>query len=299
MSSADRHTLILHPLTLQVFKVPKSSLLHDEKRPVKMDFADFEKQAVIGQLSGERLVASGATGWSYDANQVLAVRLRQHGPSVGGKPIYAWASRFETVLPTEAVQTEENALVGGNFIWLWPPGKAHNAYHTRCEARRIDATQLPLPIDEIEPTCRYQMSIPGAMFGPDDVEGATHVPLSELTPEQRFFILCIKPQQTLFPRRPEAVNWTEQVAQVNDEDQREARSGEVWNDIRDLQRLRDIVASRPSTPPRSENTVLAPKLTPEEKPRFVLGKRKSDDSDPPLIAPEARRKALIKSLFDI
>lgn len=292
--SADRRTLILHPLTLDVFEVPKSSLLHDERHPIKMDFKDFEQQALIGQLSGERLVASGTTGWSYDANQVLAVRLRQHGPSAGGRPLYAWASRFETVLPTEAVRTTDNALVGGEFVWLWPPGKAQNAYHTRCEARRIDSTQLPLPIDDIEPTCRYTMSIPGAMFGPDDVEGARPVPLSELTPEQRFFIMSIKPQQTLFPRRPTSVNWTQRVVQVNDEDQRAARMGRVWDDIRELQRLRDIVASRPTTPPRGNDAIAPPKTTPEDKPRYALGKRKADMTDPPAIAPALRlRDALL------
>ena len=295
LAAADRRTLILHPLSLDVFEVPISSLLHDERQPIDMNFKDFEQQALIGQLSGERLVASGTTGWSYDANQVLAVRLRQHGPSAGGRPLYAWASRFETVLPTEAVRTMDHARVGGEFVWLWPPGKAQNAYHTRCEGRRLDPTQLPLPIDEVQPTCRHKMSIPGAMFGPDDVEGATPVALSELTPEQRFFIMSIKPQQTLFPRRPTSVNWTQKVSQVNDEDQRAARMGHVWDDIRELQRLRDVVASRPATPPRTNDAVAPPTTTPEDKPRCVLGKRKAGATDPPAIAPALRlRDPLIK-----
>jgi hypothetical protein len=301
----DAPTYALHPLTLEVYRVPASSLLHDERRPVFMRYDAFEQQAAIGQLSGERLVQSGTTGWSYDANQVLAVRLRQHGSSVGGRPLYAWASRLKTVLPMEVVRDVNNSAVGGEFLWLWPPGKAYNAYHTRREARRLDSTQLPLPIDEIEPSCRHTMSTPGSMFGPDDIEGATPVPLSVLTPEQRYFLMCIKPQQTLFPRRPESVVWTERVSHLTDEEQRDARQGRLWSDANELQRLRDIVASRPSTPPRSEDTLMVPKTTPEDKRRCVLGKRKVGATDPPAIAPALRVREsykddpLFRNLFGV
>ena len=50
----------------------------------------------------------------------------------------------------------------------------------------------------------------------------------ELTAEQRFFCMCIKPQQTLFPRRPTADRWTERVSAIIDHNQRAARRGGKW-----------------------------------------------------------------------
>ena len=78
-------------------------------------------------------------------------------------------------------------------------------------------------IDEIEPTVRYSVSTPGLMLGPDDIEGATLVPSESLTAAQRFFLMCIKPQQTLFPRRPVNEKWTSEARTVTDKNQRTAR----------------------------------------------------------------------------
>ena len=232
-------TYILHPITHEVYRVPQRALLHDAKNPVYMEYDVFEQMGATGQLSGERLLHHDrAQACSFNASQVLAVRLKQHGASKGGPPLHAWASRMVTALPEDVFPDVAMALVGHEFLWLWPPPKAHNAYHTRRDKRRLNPDQVMLPIDEIEPTCRYTQSVPGAMLGPDDIDGSERVPYHELTAVQRFFCMCIKPQQTLFPRRPTADRWTQRVSAIIDQSQEAARQGGKWTLHNSVQRMR-------------------------------------------------------------
>lgn len=232
-------TYILHPITHEVYRVPQRALLHDAKNPVYMEYDVFEQMGATGQLSGERLLHHDrAQACSFNASQVLAVRLKQHGASKGGRPLYAWASRMVTALPEDVFPDVAMALVGHEFLWLWPPPKAHNAYHTRRDKRRLNPDLMMLPIDEIEPTCRHAQFVTGAMLGPDDIEGTERVPYHELTAVQRFFCMCIKPQQTLFPRRPTADRWTQRVTAIIDQNQEAARQGGKWTLHNSVQRLR-------------------------------------------------------------
>ena len=236
---AKPRTLVLHPLTQEVYHIPNRSLLHDSNHPVFMEYDAFEQMSATGQLSGERLLHHDrAQACSFNVSQIMAVRLRQRGASAGGRPIYAWASRMVTALPEDVFPELGNALVGQEFVWLWPPGKAYNAYQTRLDKRRRNPEQRALPIDEVEPTISHTVSVPGAMLGPDDIEGAVRVPPEELTREQRFFVMCIKPQQTLFPRRPLSDMWTQRVSAIVDQNQIAARQGGKWTLHNSVERLR-------------------------------------------------------------
>ena len=235
-------TFILQPITHEVYSVPQTALIYDAKNPVFMEYDVFEQMGATGQISGERLLHHDrANGRTFDANQVLAVRLKQR--SKNGPPLYAWASRMATLVPglSELPENVATSLIGHEFLWLWPPSKAHNAYHMRRETLRTHPDMLPFPIDKIEPTCRYAQFLPGAMLGPDDIEGTEHVPYHELTAEQRFFCMCIKPQQTLFPRRPTADRWTERVSAIIDHNQRAARRGGKWTLHNAVQTMRQRV----------------------------------------------------------
>jgi len=95
MEPDRRRTLVLHPLTQEVYHVPNESLLHDSNHPVVMPYDAFEKMGATGQLSGERLLHHDrAQASSFNVSQIVAVRLRQRGASSGGRPTYAWASRM-------------------------------------------------------------------------------------------------------------------------------------------------------------------------------------------------------------
>ena len=244
-------TYILDPITHDVWTVPARALLHDSRDPVYMEFDVFEQMGATGQLSGERLLHHDrAQALAFNARQVMAVRLKRQGVHAGGPALFAWATRMVTALPEEVFPDIEESTVGHEFLWLWPPGKAHNAYHTRRDRlRTAPALQSrPSPIDEIEPTCRYTPSVAGAMLGPKDIEGAVPVPFEELTPVQRFFVMCIKPQQTLFPRRPTADRWTQRVTTIIDQTQRAARQGSKWTLHNSVQCLLNRIDKEKSTP---------------------------------------------------
>jgi len=218
----DAPSYLLCPVTLEVYRAPQRALQHDYRVPVPMDFGIFEDMAGVGCLSAERFLNHErmvATG--FEASQILAVRLKTEPDAVGGDTSYAWASRMVTTIPPTSLLPPHlhGCPVGHEFLWLWPPGKAWNAFLTRKERQRLHPAERVAGIDTAEPTVRHRMAHPGMMLGPDDVPGCVRVDPSELTALQRFFVASIKPQQTLFSRRPVTEDWTERVTKMTDENQ--------------------------------------------------------------------------------
>lgn len=218
----EASSYLLHPVTLEVYRLPKHALEHDSRVPVAMEFDVFEDMASFGCLSAERFLnheRMAPTG--FTARQILAVRLKMERGIVGNGKLYAWASRMTTSVPPTSLLPPElhGKPVGHEFVWLWPPGKAWNAFVTRKERQRLDPTQ-PWGIDMAEPSVRYKVARPGLMLGPEDVAGCERVDPSELTTLQRFFVASIRPQQTLFSRRPSTEDWTQRVTKMTDENQR-------------------------------------------------------------------------------
>tara|TARA_X000000368_G_scaffold274916_1_gene218100 strand:+ start:1590 stop:3314 length:1725 start_codon:yes stop_codon:yes gene_type:complete len=214
--------LLLHPVTQDVYRVPASAIEHDCNRPVRIDFDAFEDMASLGCMSAERFLNAARHSVNivgFNVSQVLAVRLKNREASANGRPMYAWASRMSTVSPMEGIERTSERTMGHEFIWMWPPGKAWNAWITRKEQQRIAGAEQSVGIDACEPSVRYVTKQPGLMLGPDDVEGCVRVPPEELTVMQRLFVACIKPQQTLFARRTLAQDWTDRIERVTDENQ--------------------------------------------------------------------------------
>ena len=196
-------------------------------------------------------------------------------------------------------------LIGQEFLWLWPPGKAYNAYQTRLDKRRRNPDQRALPIDEVEPTINHMASVPGAMLGPDDIDGAVRVPPEELTSFQRFFVMCIKPQQTLFPRRPLSDLWTQRVSAIIDENQMAARQGGKWTLHNSVQRLlllrskrerpdEDGCLLRRSTRHRTAVSMVA--AQPQPPPAAPAAGRRECDAEQKVHAKIAHRRVVNRSV---
>ncbi len=215
--------LILHPVTHDVYRIPASAIEHDSNHPVRMGFDAFEDMASLGCMSAERFLSaarhSSQNVSGFNVSQVLAVRLKNRKATDAGRPMYAWATRMSTMSPMEGIKHPSKSEMGREFLWMWPPGKAWNAWITRKDQHRINGEDQSFGIDACEPSVRYVTKQPGLMLGPDDVEGCTRVPPEELTVMQRLFVACIKPQQTLFARRTLAQDWTERIERVTDENQ--------------------------------------------------------------------------------
>lgn len=221
--SSDEHesceALLIHPVTQEVYRVPTSSIEHDNNHPVEITFDAFEDMAGNGCMSAERFLnADKGQHSGYVVTQVMAVRLASPEGAIGGKPMYGWASRMCTVAPVGGNDGPDLEM-GREFLWLWPPGKAWNAWITRKEHQRQHPDEGAYGIDLCEPSVRYTSKNPGLMLGPDDVVGCAHVPSEELTVMQRLFVSCIKPQQTLFARRPTTSDWSDRLERMTDENQ--------------------------------------------------------------------------------
>ena len=219
MSDPDGHwSLILHPITHDVYRVPLEAIRNDCNRPAIVPRDAFEPMARLGCVSATAFTQLQA---AITHEHVLTVRLKgEHGEA----PMYAWASRMCTPVDEDA-RDDGRAMMGQEFLWLWPQGKAWNAWSTRRERLRLNAEAVAWGIDACEPSLQYMARYPGLMLGPDDIDGCVHVPLEALTATQRFFVACIKPQQTLFARRTTAQDWTDRVTRMTDEAQERFNCG--------------------------------------------------------------------------
>ena len=220
MSDPDGHwSLILHPITHDVYRVPLEAIRNDCNRPAIVPRDAFEPMARLGCVSATTFTQLQA---AITHEHVLTVRLKgEHGEA---PPMYAWASRMCTLVDEDA-RGDGRAMMGQEFLWLWPQGKAWNAWSTRRERLRLTAEAVAWGIDACEPSLQYMARYPGLMLGPDDIDGCVHVPLEALTATQRFFVACIKPQQTLFARRTTAQDWTDRVTRMTDEAQERFNCG--------------------------------------------------------------------------
>ena len=215
-----RDRLLLHPITQEVYRVPSEALLHDHNAPIWMNSTVFQDLASMGSMSAEKFLRAEEPDKpvGFTVHQVMAVRLKKHESDVRHEPMYAWASRMQTSVLSSDWTCDP--MMGREFIWLWPPGKAWNAWITRQERQRLHPNDEPMwGIDECEPSVRYMSKHPGLMLGPDDIDGCERVPLEDLTVSQRLFVTCIKPQQTLFARRTLAQDWTDRITRITNESQ--------------------------------------------------------------------------------
>ena len=190
--------LILHPITHEVFEIEDDSLFHNFGHCVEMPFKDFEELANAGSCSAERLIDyANKTLGVFHFSQVTFVK-------ISSLPVrYAWASRIK--VPCRVLGIND-ANMGSEFLWIWPASAAINAFINYKERNRLSLTSTTI-LDIYEPSISHSTSTPGSQIGPGDIENAKPVPFGELTPEQRFFISCIKPQRTQFQRRKITDKW--------------------------------------------------------------------------------------------
>jgi hypothetical protein len=251
-------TLLLHPITQEVYRVPAEALLHDRYAPIWMSSTTFQDLASMGSMSAEKFLRANTPSQTvgFTVHQVMAVRLKSHESDArleGQAPMYAWASRMQThILATD--WTRETSM-GKEFIWMWPPGKAWNAWITRQERHRLYPNDEPIcGIDECEPSVRYMSKHPGLMLGPDDIDGCERVPLENLSVAQRLFVTCIKPQQTLFARRSLAQDWTDRITRATNESQKNF-SDTMHGAVR---QLNSVVKSQPEDNPLPQSCPSSP-----------------------------------------
>lgn len=215
--ASPTRTLIMHPITQEIYQVPPEALEHDFCNPLDVEWNRFQEMGNQGCLCAETFLGLlRQKSGSISTTRVLVVRLQDMKNSVRFAHMHAWASRMTTTVPDSDEFPAElrGASIGGNFIWIWRLSRSFNAWCVRAELRRTNKTMVSTGIDEKMPTIRYATSNPGLQLGPDDVPGCRHVAYCELTAKERFFISAIKPQQTSFRRRIESDRWGANLEEI-------------------------------------------------------------------------------------
>lgn len=205
-------SLIVHPVTHEVFEVPDSILHDDKKNPIFIDWDDFQQIASQGRVTAEAFVGLlKKRNEPLVASQIFVVKLKTTEGSD-----FCWASRMATCPPEIS-----SGPIGGEFIWIWKLSKSYNAWVSRQERLRKHLNVSNCAIDIYPPSLKYTPNCHGFRLGPSDVNGCKKMPIEELAPSQRFLLSCLKPQESNFERRCVHDRWTEtlknriDVAQAN------------------------------------------------------------------------------------
>jgi hypothetical protein len=195
---------MLHPLTHEVFRVPNSALVIDEHLPVRLSPAQLERVLNGGPLIAERVFRARGNADlhtlsdTFDAHEIVLVRLRS---SESVPTAYTWGVRVSLMdARAAAFGTSELHWLsldpGARFLFLWNPGRAHNASLTR-RARNANGDGVHHDIDDplLAPTLAYKPKFAGTgmPLGPDDIDGCTRVDVRSLRREERVYVANIPP----------------------------------------------------------------------------------------------------------
>ena len=205
--ASSHRNLLLHPLTHEVYALDDMLVHHSNVQVdnhVKISFSDFEKLTQTGPCSAERIVeyAKRRHG-AFHFSQIVFLQMKS-GPDE--QPRFAWASRICVEVDQTIPRLKSGGCFGFQFLWIWPPSAAINAFLTYQERNRLSLVFSAM-LEQYAPSVSHLSAAPGAQIGPDDFDGAVHVPFAKLTAEKRFFISCIRPQRTQFQRRLLTDQW--------------------------------------------------------------------------------------------
>tara|TARA_Y100000389_G_scaffold130013_1_gene127429 strand:- start:448 stop:2121 length:1674 start_codon:yes stop_codon:yes gene_type:complete len=169
----------------KVYSIPTDCIFHDrgEAQTVTMtQFANHMSGWTNNILSIDSFLSANHVGnRGYSEDKIVIVKT-EYG--------FVWASRLSVLLTTEEqirLGIEDNQI-GFSFLWPWYPSKASHAFEGVSEKTINDGIFRELTA--YEPTREV---IHSHILSPAIIDGATHVPLSELTAGQRAFAFMIAP----------------------------------------------------------------------------------------------------------
>ena len=189
-------TLIVDPLTKNVYSVPAACILYDKNVPVKIEWTDF---VTMSAYSGTEL--SAATFIYHPATRRDGLR-PEHIVVVQTSRGVHWASRMQVELPESHFLNDANGKgtsIAGEFIWLWPVSLALQQWLSICEEFRRTGLYSPL-VGQMPERCLSKMR-PGVQLGAKDFEGAEAVGWPELNVAQRYFVHSIRPLRQTTSKR--------------------------------------------------------------------------------------------------
>lgn len=166
-------SLIIHPLTHEVYKLPEGAVKESVAFPAWLfHAASFELVVRAGRFRPE-LFAPRPT-----AAQIVLVNLGPEGP-------FTWGCRFQVQIDGDGLRDKLERRTGERFLFLWPLECAVEV------ARHHHNEQFADALDTI---LRSHAQRGAAPPGPDDIEGCTRVdPLVDLSATERVFVAMLTP----------------------------------------------------------------------------------------------------------
>jgi len=167
-------SLILHPLTHEVYKLPEGAVEDSVPFPAWLfHTASFELVARAGRFRPELFVPRPAS------TQIVIVRLTT-GP-------FTWGCRFEVDINADGLRDKLERRTGARFLFLWPLESAVEIARHIHNAEFADALATLL-------RCHPARGAAHVPPGPDEIAGCTRVdPLTELSATERVFVAMLTP----------------------------------------------------------------------------------------------------------
>jgi len=209
MNECEKHEyLMLHPVSGDVYSIPKSSVLFDAGECASVDSLHFVKNAPLGDFSIERSRAN------LLPDHIIPVKLKV---ADSAPRAICWMSRLvvrvlNDEIGDELLRGQVIKTTGHRFLFAW---SFYHAVSTKLmiENRR-DLGEETFPyshIDTFPCSVGYKVAVTGAGVTPDDILGSKLVEMSNpknvLTEEEAWFCSIIKPRETVHPRRMQSAMW--------------------------------------------------------------------------------------------
>ena len=194
--------LLLDSTNLSVYEVADESLCHWADPPPSITFERFETTARSHFCS--IFLAAQYPAFRVGAETLVFVRLA-HGRG------WAWASRIRVAVYDELPIAE--ALIGEEFLFLWPVPMAINAHlNFKEKARRSNGgnPHLAAFVSAIEAHPPSRAFVPQQLKG-HAIETVREVRAKDLTVSQRLFVASLTPHTTAFAARSPCDKWTDSL----------------------------------------------------------------------------------------
>jgi hypothetical protein len=209
----ESSTLLVHPITREVYLVPQTSIVVDSKSTVELSHGSFTHLVGGNNVNIEHILAARGndnnptqpTG-TFSIEEISVVKLK---PTEFQYQPMTWASRIEVPVLTSSVNRPGIncvSITGRRFLILWGVQKAHITFNTRA----CDISMQHL-VDEFEPASTYLPAVAGAGLGPDDIPGCVPVPPHMLTAPERIFVAMMNPVVSSHPPRSSSDRWADNV----------------------------------------------------------------------------------------
>jgi hypothetical protein len=194
---------VIDAVSHKVFRVPQSSIAWDEYAPVTIHIDKFLRMAETESLGTEHLLdivtISISNIVALEISGVHSADLAKtsvcNGVSDARFKTYLWATRIKT-------HSKGGDEIGANFLHIWPPAKATNAFLSRQYRQMRNENEITHGIDFYPPSIDIVPYHIGYGFGPIDIRDCVDVvDTSKLSIHDKLYCSLVHLRTSMFVQR--------------------------------------------------------------------------------------------------